>query len=75
MVRTTGLGRGAEGLHNLRVHLDGEPTLHQELLVTGVHLVPDPIGEDTLQNRGTNVPDPLLGHLPDLLSVRKVIHH
>lgn len=50
MVRTTGLGRGAEGLHNLGVHLDGEPTLHQELLVTSVHLVLDPIGEDTLQN-------------------------
>lgn len=73
MVRTTCLGRGVESLNNFRVHLDGEPALHYELLIPGIHLVRNPVGENILEDWGTNISDPLLAYFLDLLPIRQVL--
>lgn len=62
-----------ECLNNFRVHLDGEPTLHNELLIPGIHLVPNPVGENILEDRGTDISNPLLAYFLDLLSIRQVL--
>ena len=70
---TTGLGGGLEGSSNLRVHVDGEASLDQHLLIPSLDLHLHPVGEDVLKDGVDDVANPLLWHLEDLLSVRQVI--
>ena len=50
----------AKDLSHLRIHLDHYVFLDTDLIVSGFHLVLDPLRELFLENGGTNIGDPLL---------------
>ena len=70
---TTSLGGGLEGSRDLGVHVDGEASLDQHLLIPSLDLHLHPVGEDVLKDGVDDIANPLLWHLQDLLPVWQVI--
>ena len=59
-----------EGCCDVLVQLDVQALLEGELLVPLLDLVPDPVGEDVLQDRSAHVADPFPADLVELPAVR-----
>ena len=70
---TAGFRGGFEHGGYLWIHIDGQPFLHDELLISLVHHLRDPGHKDVLQNGGADICNPLLWHLGDLARIWEVV--
>ena len=70
MILTANTGTGLEGCGNVRVHINNQISILDNLLVSQVNLISDPFGERFANDCVGDVDKPLLWELANLPGVR-----